>query len=143
MAREYLSNKNVEVLTPDYTALYPGVGVEECVYTEFERTQKSKEASLRKIERYVQFLSPEQREHVTLRMIFQTPRMEELFWLMMMTSGSVLLHKLRIRTTNLLLLGNHEQFLEPVYASEKTIQLTKFGRLGIVMGERSKLFSFL
>lgn len=143
MAREYLSNKNVEVLTPDYTALYPGVGIEECVYTEFERTQKSKQASLRKIERYVQFLSPEQREHVTLRMIFQTPRMEELFWLNIMANGSSFLQKLRIRSTNLLLLENHEQFLEPVYASENTVQLTKYGRLGIVMGERIKLFSFL
>lgn len=143
MAREYLSNKNVEVLTPDYTVWYPGATVDECVYTEFERTQKSKEASLRKIERYVQYLNPEQREHVTLRMIFQTPRMEELFWLIMMTGGATLLQKLCIHTTNLLLLHNHEQFLEPVYASEKTIQLTKHGRLGIMIADRIKLFSFV
>jgi hypothetical protein len=69
--------------------------------------------------------------------------MEELFWLNILTNEPVLVQKLRIRSTNLSLLTTHEQFLEPVYNSEKTIQFIKDGQLQVAAGERVKLFSFL
>ncbi len=143
VARDLRSDKNIEVLTPDYTAFYSALGVQECIYSEFERTIKSKGAMLRKIERYTQFLNLEQREHSTIRLIFQTPNMEESFWLNILMGGATFLQKIRVVSTNLSLLETYEQFLEPIYASEKTIKLVRQGRVTIDMSQRVKLFSFL
>ncbi len=140
--RELLSNKNIEVLTPDYTVLYTLGQNTYCIYSEFERTVKSKEAMLKKLERYISYLNSEQRKAVTLRLIFQTPNMEQSFWVNILSNQPSLLQKLRIVTTNLSLLESHTQFLEPVYLSEASIRLK--GRPFKIGGsERIKLFSFL
>lgn len=138
-----MSDKQIEVLTPDYTALYQLGQTEQCVYSEFERTLKSKDAMLRKLDRYVQYLSPEERTNRTLRIIFQTPHMEKGFWMNIVSNKPILLQKLRILTTNLTLLEDYTQFLEPIYLSESTVKLIKDGLLKIDASERTKLFSFL
>ena len=143
LSHDFMSDKAIEVLTPDYTVFY-GVGeMKKYIYSEFERTVKSKPAMLKKIERYVQFLNPEQREHATIRLIFQTPSMEQSFWLNILSNQANFLQKLRVVSTNLSFLERHEQFLEPIYASEETIKLAKHSHLTIDMSQRIKLFSFL
>jgi len=137
------SSNNIEVLTPDYT-VYLTVGKnQECVYSEFERTAKSKLAMEKKIERYIRYLNPEQCRHTTIRLFFQTPNMEQSFWLNMISNKPGFLKRLRIFTTNLILLNSHEQFLEPIYATENSIKLIKHGYLTASIQERVKLFSFL
>lgn len=137
------SDKNVEVFTPDYTVFYRMSELEKRIYTEFERTNKSTLAMARKLERYLFHLDPKEREHTTLRFIFQSPNMEQAFWLNSFIGQASFLQKLRVLTTNLSLLESHERFLEPIYASEQTARLTKEGTMGIDLSKRIKLFSFL
>jgi hypothetical protein len=140
---DFMSDKNIEVFTPDYTVFYCMGERQYCVFSEFERTPKSREVMTRKLDRYVRYLSVEQREHSILRFIFQTSGMEQAFWLNLMTHNAGFLQKVNIVTTNLLLLKGYEQFLEPIYTSETTIQLTKQGRLGVDTEKHIKLFPFL
>ena len=137
------SDKNIEVFTPDYTATYSISGQSRPVYTEFERTPKSKDAMNRKLERYLRYLSREQRMGSTLRFIFQTPSMEQSFWLNIFENNPSVLQRLNLVTTNVSLLQSYEQFFEAVYSSERTIKLTKPGRLAVDLSTRSKLFPFL
>ncbi len=143
LAREARSDKRIEVFTPDYTAFYRVGTQEERIYTEFERTSKSPTAMARKLERYHQYLDPNTRGHTTLRFIFQTPSMERLFWRNFVLRQSHLYEKVRLLTTNLTLLESPEHFLEPVYASEQTLNLRREGSLAVDLGTRTKLFSFL
>lgn len=140
LSREVMSNKNIEVFTPDYTVWYETNTTKQCIYTEFERTAKSKEAILRKIERYIRYLDPEERKNKTLRMIFQTPNMEDSFWLNVISNSPTYLQKLRIITTNLSLLDTHDRFLEAIYLSDRTVRLIKSGSLKVDTTERMKLF---
>lgn len=140
---QLLSNKNIEVLTPDYIIIYYLGETEHSVYTEFERTQKSNDASLRKIERYIRCLDFEQRQSITLRLIFQTPNMEQSFWVNILSNQPTFLQNIHILTTNLTLLHTHSQYLEPIYISESTVRLVKDGRLRAEISSRIKLFSFL
>jgi len=138
-----LSDKTVEALTPDYTVIYMAKEKEKLVYTELERTQKSKMAQTRKIERYINFLDFEQRQTVVLRLIFQTPGMEQSFWLNALTNLPGL-HTIKIITTNLSLLQTYEKFLGPIYSSEQTVKLARFaGRMTVDASEHIKLFEFL
>ena len=141
-SQDYISDKQVEALTPDYTAVYKTSQAEHIVYTEFERTKKSNEALLNKIQRYVDFLTPENFGVSTLRLIFQTPGMERSFWLNVFLNRPALL-KINIVTTNLDLVSGAKQFLEPIYASESTVNLNKDGQLKIDIFKRIKLFNFL
>ncbi len=100
-------------------------------------------AQIRKIERYINFLDFEQRQTVTLRLIFQTQGMEQSFWLNALTSLPGL-HTIKIATTNLSLLQTYEKFLGPIYSSEQTVKLGRFGgRMTVDTSERIKLFEFL
>lgn len=137
------SDKNVEIFTPDYTVFYRMGELEKRIYTEFERTSKSIEAMGRKIERYLFHLDQKDRDHTTLRFIFQNPNMEQAFWRNAFLGQSNFLQKLRVLTTNLNLLESHGRFLEPVYVSEQTARLTKQGAVHVDLSERIKLFSFL
>jgi len=141
--REYRSDKNIEVLTPDYTVFYTVGGYTERVYTEFERTKKSHSAMIRKIERYINFLGPDERKNTTIRIIFQTPGMETSFWLNLFLSKPHFAHQLRIMTTHLSLLKSKESFMEPVYVAEDTMTLERQGRVVAKALSRIKLFSFL
>ena len=141
LALDYMSNKNIEVFTPDYTAWYETTDLKECIYTEFERTLKSKEAILKKIERYINFLGSNAAGNKTLRLIFQNLNMEESFWLNIISNGSPYLQKLRIITTNLSLIDGHESFLGEIYLSDKTVKLIKSGKLKVDTSQRSKLFA--
>jgi hypothetical protein len=140
---QLLSNKNIEVLTPDYIIVYHLGQTEHLIYTEFERTQKSNDASLRKVERYIRCLDFEQRQRITLRLIFQTPSMEQSFWVNILSNQPTFLQNLRIVTTNLTLLHNYNHYLEPIYISEPSVRLIKDGRLKAEILNRIKLFSFL
>lgn len=143
MARDMRSDKSIEVFTPDYTAFY-GIGdTKQCIYTEFERTNKSVMAMHRKLDHYVRHLDPGARTRTTLRFIFQNPHMEHAFWRNAFIGQAGFLQKLRVLTTNLQLLPSHERFLEPVYSSERTAKLTKLGSLDVDLSQRIKLFSFL
>ncbi len=141
-SQDYLSDKQIEALTPDYSVVYKTSGTENKVYTEFERTRKSNEALLNKIQRYLDFLILEDLQKYTLRLIFQTAGMERSFWLNIFMNRAALL-KLNIVTTNLDLIFGAKQFLEPIYASENTVKLTKDGQLKIEIIQRIKLFNFL
>lgn len=141
-SQDYMSNKTIEVLTPDYTATYIADGTEFKVYTEFERTKKSNEALLSKIQRYFDFLSPEDYGKYTIRLIFQSPGMEHSFWLNIILNRPSLL-KLNIVTTNLDLISVPHQFLEPIYSTESTVKLSRDGRLKADISQRIKLFNFL
>ena len=143
VAHDFRSEKNVEVFTPDYTVFYRISGLEKRIYTEFERTNKSIENMARKIERYLLHLDQKEREHTTLRFIFQNPQMEQAFWRNAFLGQAGFLQKLRVLSTNLNLLESHERFLEPIYASEQTAKLHNQGALGVDLSERIKLFSFL
>ncbi len=142
LSRDLMSNKRIEVFTPDYTVYYQFEGKQVCIFSEFERTMKSKEATLKKIERYIRYLDFEERQDKTLRIIFQTPNMEESFWINMITNGSQYLQQLKIITTNLSLIDNHTRFLEAIYLSDRTVKLIKSGTLKVDTTERIKLFSF-
>lgn len=137
------SDKSVEVFTPDYTVFYRVGELDKRIYTEFERTTKSIGAMGRKLDRYLFHLDQKDREHTTLRFIFQTPNMEYAFWRNAFLGQLPFLQKLRVLTTNLNLLESHERFLEPIYASEQTAKLTKQSSLGVDLSTRIKLFSFL
>jgi DNA-binding PadR family transcriptional regulator len=141
--REYRSDKNIEVLAPDYTVLYIVGGQIERVFTEFERTNKTHNAMIRKIERYINFLSPDDCKNTTLRIIFQTPGMETAFWLNLFLSKPHFVRQLRIMTTHLALLGSKESFMDPVYVAEDTMTLERQGRVIVKVLSRIKLFSFL
>ncbi len=140
---DFMDDKTIEALTPDYTVLYTYPNQTQIVYSELERTQKGKQAMLRKVERYKNFLKPEQLKNRTLRLIFQTPEMEASFWLNIYTNRPGLLNTIRLVTTNTLLLKDHNKFVEEIYATHKTIKLSKPVRLVVDTSKRIKLFEFL
>jgi hypothetical protein len=141
--REYRSDKNIEVLSPDYTVFYAVGSQTERVFTEFERTNKTHNAMIRKIERYVNFLSPDDFKRTTLRIIFKTPGMEKAFWLNIVLEKPHFTRQLRILTTHVSLLGGKDSFFEPVYVAENTMTLERQGRVATKILSRIKLFSFL
>ena len=141
--REYRSDKNIEVLTPDYTVFYIVGGQTETIFTEFERTNKTNRAMIRKIERYIKFFTIEECKNKTLRIIFQTPGMETSFWLNILLDKHQFLNHMRILTTHVSLLNSAMQFLEPVYAEERTVDFVRQGRVVATIPSRIKLFSFL
>lgn len=142
-SHDWRSDKNIEVFTPDYTVLYT-VGTDVMhIYSECERTLKSKEAMIHKLERYVLHLNPEHRRQSIVRLIFQTPNMEQSFWLNILSNKAHFLQTVNVMTTNLLCLEDHKQFLEPIYVSPNTVKLTKEGRLGVDTSSRIKLLPFL
>lgn len=143
LIREARSDKRIEVLTPDYTVFYTANDVTETVYTEFERSNKSIGAMMRKIERYDRNLEPGEREHTTLRLIFDNERMERSFWLHLLLERSHLARNLRIVTTNLALAQTSEKFLKEIYATEDGIALKRDGRVLAEIGEREKLFGLV
>ncbi len=140
---DFMDDKTIEALTPDYTVFYAYAGKTEIVYSELERTQKGKLAMLRKVERYKNYLKPQQLNNRTLRLIFQTPEMEQSFWLNIYTNRPGLLNTLRIATTNTLLLKDHHKFAEEIYATRETVKLSKPVKLMADTSRRTKLFSFL
>lgn len=143
LAREVRSDKRIEVLTPDYTVDFTVGNHTERVFTEFERTNKATSLMFRKIERYVLRFGPGEEKNKTLRIIFENERMERAFWLTVILDRPQLLQRLRIATTNLSLLGSSEHFLEPVYSTERSVDLKRDGRVFADLTERWKLFSFL
>lgn len=143
MTREILSGHAVEVLTPDYAVIYSYIDIRQLVYTEFERTNKSTAAMLRKVERYVRYFGPGDTKYITLRLIFQTPRMETAFWLNIFMNKPSLLLRLRICTTHLALLETPQQFCEPIYATQRTATLKRKGRVVAEVESRVKLFVVL
>ncbi len=145
VARDLKSDThNIEVFTPDYTVIYAIADRELTIYTEFERTAKSIKAMTRKIERYLNHLSHEQRMRVGLRFIFETQAMEQSFWLnMILSDKSSYVERIKIMTTNVSLLQTSEQFGEPIYVSKDAVKLTKRNRLAVDISGRVKLFPSL
>lgn len=139
---DFMDDKTIEALTPDYTVFYTHAGQTQIVYSELERTQKGKLAMLRKVERYKKFLSPEQLNNRTLRLIFQTPEMEQSFWLNIYTNRPALLNTLRIATTNISLVGDYHKFVEGIYATRETVKLSKPVKLMVDTSRRIKMFDF-
>lgn len=137
------SSKTVEVFTPDYTVRYSLEGRQFTIYTEYERTLKSKEAMLKKIERYVRHLPFEERKASTVRIIFFTPSIEQSFWLALLGGSSRYLERLRIMTTNTDLINDRADFFKPIFASAATARLTGDGRQEADISNRIKLFPFL
>lgn len=141
LIREARSDKRIEALTPDYTVFYTTNNVTETVYTEFERTNKSTAAMMRKMERYDRNLESGEREHTTLRLIFDNARMERSFWLHLLLERSHLTRNLRIVTTNLALMQTTERFLNAIYSSMESVNLKRDGRVTADLSERMRLIS--
>jgi hypothetical protein len=141
LAFDFRSDKQIQALTPDYTALYTIGGKKHLIYTEFERTRKSHEAMLKKIQRDWNFIPAEERQKVIIRIIFQTPGMEEAFWLNIFLNKPSLLG-LKIITTNITLIKEHKDFLQAIYATQDTVKLTKDPKLKATIRQRAKLFNF-
>ncbi len=136
---DVLSDRRVEVLTPDYVAIYRVKEIQQVVYTEFERTNKSTSALVRKIERYIGHFSYEVRQHIILRLIFDNERLELSFWLHIVLEKPRLALNIHIITTNLTLTQTTEQFREPIYAHEGAVKLKKDGRLSCYIEGRVKM----
>jgi len=136
---DYKAGKTIEALSPDYIVVYKTPQGQQKVYTEFERTRKSNEAMLDKIQRYFDFLPPEDYQKSILRLVFQKPAMERNFWLNIFKFRATLL-RLNILTTNLDLISGHENFLGPIYASEDTVELIRGENLKAAIPQRIKLF---
>ena len=136
---DYKAGKTIEALSPDYIVVYKTPQRQQKVYTEFERTRKSNEAMLDKIQRYFDFLSPEDYLTAIVRLIFQKSAMERNFWLNIFKSRAVLL-RLKIMSTNLDLITKNENFLAPIYASEDTVELIRGENLKAIIPQRIKLF---
>ena len=136
---DYKAGKTIEALSPDYIVVYKTLQGQQKVYTEFERTRKSNEAMLDKIQRYFDFLPPEDYQTAIVRLIFQKSNMEQSFWLNIFKLRASLL-RLKIMTTNLDLITRHEQFLGPIYASEDTVELIRGSNLKAIIPQRIKLF---
>jgi Replication-relaxation len=136
---DYKAGKTIEAISPDYIVTYKTPQNRQKIYTEFERTRKSNEAMLDKIQRYFDFLPPEDYQKSILRLIFQKPAMERNFWLNIFKFRAGLL-RLKIMTTNLDLITGHKNFLEPIYASEDTVELIRGNNLKAIIPQRIKLF---
>jgi hypothetical protein len=141
--RNFRSNYTIEAFTPDYTVYYTFNDIHHPVYTEFERTPKSKDAMDKKIDRYLYYLDIDHRKGKTLRFIFQTLAMEESFWLHMFLDDYQTLQRLRIVSTNMSQLKEHNQFLEPIYTTIDSFQINKPNRVEMDLRRREKLFEFL
>ena len=141
--KDYINDKPIEAFSPDYTVIYGKDGKKHTIYTEYERTRKSHEAMLKKLYRYYYFfLYPNDRIQYTLRIIFQTPGMEEGFWLNLLLNKPSYL-QMNIMTTNLTKLASHKDFLEAIYATKDTVKLTKESKLKATIPQRVKLFEWL
>lgn len=143
LTREVRSDKRIEVLTPDYVVTYEINGAVHRIYTEYERTNKSPAGMLKKIDRYVRHLNPEDAERTTLRIIFENDNMEASFWLNILLNKPRLLRGLRTVTTNTAYMQISEQFLEPIYATEDVVNLKRDGRVTSDLSERVRLFEGL
>lgn len=141
--REDRNDKNIEILTPDYTVTYTRDDIQKIVYTEFERTNKSIGAMMRKVDRYALYFDIAKDANKTLRLIFQNENMEKAFWLNILLNKPSLLQYLRVVTTHVPLLKLPAQFIRPVYTEESTIRLKREGRVIVEIEERVKLFDFL
>ncbi len=128
-ARDVRSFRDIEIFTPDFTARYSFGTDHRTVYTEFERTPKSKDVMLAKLKRYVHHLDFEEREQTIVRFLFQTPVMEHRFWKIVLKDDPKLYTRLRVMTSNASLISAHQQFLEPIYMSmdlSKRVKLIPF-----------------
>lgn len=143
LAYDWMSDSNVEVFTPDYTAIYAKEDHRTTVYTEFERTPKSKEALFRKIKRYLLHLEHGERKNIVIRFIFQTPSMERNFWLTMILDSPSLLRSLPLVTTNLTCIADHAGLLAPIYATHESVQLVRRGKVDVDLSRRVKLLPWI
>ncbi len=144
VAHDYRGANNVEVFTPDYTALYAFGDRMLPVFTEFERTPKSKRDILRKVERYLEHLRYDARQTATLRFIFQDDKFEQAFWITILTRKPQSLERMKIMTTHIPMIKTHEHYREPIYASASFTKLTRNeDGLTVDISQRIKLFAFL
>ncbi len=148
--RRYDSNRdyNIEVFTPDYSVQYKIDGhVLPIMFTEYERTPKSKANILRKLERYFLYFCWDERKDYILRIIFETEAMERSFWKITLiahdtnSSGSSV-RNLRIITTNLSLISAGEDFLTEIYATRESLTYNRETRK-LEVAERIKMFRSL
>lgn len=141
--KDFINDKPIEAFSPDYTVIYTQGGKKHSIYTEYERTRKSHEAMLKKIYRYYYFfLYPNDRKEYTLRIIFQTPGMEQGFWLNLFLNKPSYL-QMNIMTTNLSLINSHKGFPGAIYANQETVKLTKEPKARAHISQRVKLFDWL
>lgn len=139
LLREVRSDKRIEVLTPDYTVCYTMNETKKLIYTEFERTNKSHYLMMKKVERYVHHLNPGEEKDTILRIIFDNERMEKSFWFTLLLDRPNLLQSLPVMTTNLSLITSPQQFLQPIYSTERSVNLKRDGRVVADLTERVKL----
>lgn len=147
--REY----NIEVFTPDYTVHYDSAFMTQSgrtlpvVYTEYERTPKSKDAILKKIDRYLSHVGYLQQKDCILRIIFETEAMEMSFWKTMILSGPTYgrQYQMQIMTTNIATIASRKEntFCEPLYVNHEEVEIIGNGRMEFFAKRRIKLFVIL
>lgn len=144
LGQDYRDDKTIEAFTPDYTVYYTQGQKTQCIYTEFERTQKSKASMVRKLERYIYYLEYEHRKERIVRFIFQTPAMEKSFWLNLLAKRPDILERLRIMSTNLSLINQPKDFFKPIYRSRETFKVTRTdNKIQVEIMERMKLVEWV
>lgn len=143
LGHERKSGYAVEVFTPDYVVRYAAGNKEYPVYTEYERTRKSPEVLVKKMEHYAYRLQRDERGAAVVRCIFETADMEGVFWSALLARMPQLLGQLRVMTTNLGLIEESRDFLMPIYASGTNVRLGDDRRAHIDPAARAKLFPFL
>lgn len=142
-ALDFRSGKDIEVFAPDYAAKYSFGDEMRAVFTEYERTRKTKDAMMKKLDRYIRHLSFEERDRSVIRFIFETAGMERAFWATVIEYDPNLLDRLNLFTTNIASLSDYRHFLEPIYVSGKSIKMRKENKLSVDLSRRVKLMPFL
>ena len=137
--RDYINDKLVEGFSPDYMVIYAKEGKEFKFYTEYERTRKSYKAILQKLNRYRYYFSyPNDKQDFTIRFIFQTPGMEQGFWLNLILNGHSFIN-MNIISTNMSLITGHQDFTRNFYAKYETIDLVKNPKLNVIISNSKRV----
>lgn len=144
---EEVAGKVKEALSPDYLTIFTHRGDEYHVYTEFERTHKSHEKKLRKLNAYANFFGKHGLTD-TIRFVFLNEKMEFNFWASLMKKNPAVLVGLNIYSTNLERIQEVEDLKEPVYirVNESNMPLERVGAVRRVSRDKYnpvKLFEWM
>lgn len=123
------------MFTPDYVVEYRIDGnLKATAFTEYERTPKSKEGLIKKVERYLFHIMWEDRPKYMLRFIFETEAMERAFWKTIIHA-----YNLFIVTTNLSLINTWQNFQEAIYATRQKVRLWNQDSVKLEIRDRMRI----
>ena len=123
-----LNKKRVEVISPDFFSQYKTENKIIQIFTEYERSIKSKQYKIKKIEHYYEFLKKKNFTQ-TLRFVFPTHTLEKNFWTYFIRVKPEYFNYINTISTNLEILKEPKNFFENIYLKvhRDTIFLRKQG----------------